>query len=53
MDLKKMYEENEDFHRYVELYRKKAGISIGAALKHMVVISYAKYLMEKESSNVQ
>ena len=42
-----LYMSNSDIHRYVDRYIAKERISIEEALKHKVVVEYAKYVIDR------
>lgn len=48
MDLKELYESNEDFRKYVDAYRNNhcegEKITLEEALKHLIVKNYALIL---------
>lgn len=41
MDCKKLYDENLDFKKYVDLYSAKHGIPVHEVLKHRIVKNVA------------
>lgn len=45
--IKKFYDENEDFRRYVNEYRRGKGISLEVTLTLKVVENVALYYMER------
>lgn len=45
--IKKIYDENEDFKRYVDEYRRGKGISLEVTLTLKVVEDVALYYMER------
>jgi hypothetical protein len=40
-----LYEENEDFRRYVDRYSRQYRIEPEEAIRHRIVISYAEYVV--------
>lgn len=46
MDLKKLFNTNDDFKGYVERYCKQTGKTIEQALEIAIVKEYALYLIE-------
>lgn len=42
MNLRKLYEENADFQRYVNMYCQKHHISVEEAIQHVIVKNYAE-----------
>jgi len=49
---KKAYEENRNFHRYVDRYCKNRGISTEEALRHKLVSAAREYYEENEGKRV-
>lgn len=51
MDLKKLYEENEDFRHFVDAYSNHyffgRSIDVSEALTHAIVRQYAQYILDK------
>ena len=52
MDLKKMYEENKDFRRYVDGHAKQYDLTIEQALTHSVVRNAAEYYEAAENGKI-
>lgn len=48
-----LYMSNSDIHRYVDRYIKKERISIDVALTHNVVMEYARYVIERGTSETK
>ena len=52
MDLKKMYEENKDFRRYVDRYARQYDLTLEQALSHAVVRNAAEYYENAEKGKI-
>ena len=52
MDLKKMYEENKDFRRYVDRYAAQYDLTLEEALLHAVVRNAAEYYEAAEKGKI-
>ena len=52
MDLKKMYEENKDFKRYVDRHAKQYDLTVEQALSHAVVRNAAEYYEAAEKGKI-
>ena len=49
--MRKLYDRNEDFKRYVDRYCFKHGKTVDEAVKDYIVIEYGKACKEKEANS--
>ena len=48
--MRKLYDRNEDFKRYVDKYCFKHGKTVDEAVEDYIVIEYGKMCLEKEAN---